>query len=64
MSAFRELDPIPQFEATAKLGEFWRIDSAGSFWLTAAPLPRHGVLDKDYPSASTLAGVRALFRAA
>jgi hypothetical protein len=30
-SAFKELDPIPQFKATAKLGEFLEARFSGSF---------------------------------
>lgn len=30
-SAFKELDPIPQFKATAKLGEFLEARFPGSF---------------------------------
>jgi hypothetical protein len=30
-SAFKELDPIPQFKATAKLGRFLEAGFAGSF---------------------------------
>ena len=30
-SAFKELDPIPQFKATAKLGEFLEARSSQSF---------------------------------
>lgn len=30
-SAFKELDPIPQFKATAKLGEFLETRFSGSF---------------------------------
>ena len=33
-SAFKELDPIPQFKATAKLGEFLEARFSESFWLT------------------------------
>ena len=42
-SAFKELEPIPQFKATAKLGEFLEARFSGSFQLvgrcrpTAAP---------------------------
>jgi len=32
-SAFKELDPIPQFKATAKLAEFLEGRFSGSFWL-------------------------------
>ena len=30
-SAFKELDPVPQFRATAKLGEFLEARFSGSF---------------------------------
>ena len=30
-SAFKELDPIPQFKATAKLGEFLEAQFSGAF---------------------------------
>jgi hypothetical protein len=31
-SAFKELDPVPQFKATAKLGEFLEARFSQSFW--------------------------------
>ena len=33
-SAFKELDPIPQFKTTAKLGEFLEARFSQSFWVT------------------------------
>src|SRR5258708_39333793 len=43
-SAFKQLDPIPQFKATAKLGEFlegsqleWPSPSGGEFSIDTAP---------------------------
>src|SRR5207244_6678563 len=33
-SAFKELDPIPQFKVTAKLGEFLETQFSGSFQTT------------------------------
>ena len=36
-SAFKELDPIPQFKATAKLGEFLESRLSQSFQLAAVP---------------------------
>jgi hypothetical protein len=34
-SAFKELDPIPQFKVTAKLGDFWKPGSHHRSELTA-----------------------------
>src|SRR5207245_776714 len=38
-SAFKELDPIPQFRATAKLASSWKLDSHRRSELTAVPSP-------------------------
>jgi len=36
-SAFKELDPVPQLKATAKLGRFWRLGSRRRFKDMAVP---------------------------
>jgi hypothetical protein len=40
-SAFKELDPIPQFKATAKLGEFLEARFSQSFWPAGWYRPGH-----------------------